>query len=324
MSPKSSPLVERSLLQDDQILDFRRGFLSMFKNIRALKKYCQDHKIDLIHGHDSHAHSLLWMAYRFGRLEVKSVVSRRLINPIKDRSIAKYNHKKIERIICISKAVKQALAPKIVNTNRLIVIQSGIIVPSKNRAAELPPKESKDFVVGYVAAFTEEKDHETFIATARHLMEKHQDQSFHFLLVGSGPLLETMKRQTASLKASITFTGFVEDVEAQYKKMDVLLHTSKSEALGTAILDALKYEVAVVATECGGIKEIISHKKDGFLAPIGDYRTMAEYIHKLATQKDLRTQVIQNASEKLQLFDKDIMISKTLDTYKDVLHVPDS
>jgi len=318
MTPKHSIIRNRSNLNNSHILDFRKGAFSLFRNLRILNKYCVQNQIELIHGHDSHAHTLLWMAYRFGRLRIKSLITRRFFSPIKSRSIQKYNCDKIEKIICISEAVKKAISPSINDLSRLTVIHSAIdTVHSKDK--ERIGQNNKEFNVGYVAAFTKEKDHETFIAVAKNLLDRKSEVQYKFILVGSGPLLESIKEKSLDIKDHVNFTGFIEDVASAYIHMDLLLHTSKTEALGTSILDAMKYGIPIVATNIGGIPEIIDHNQNGFLCQKGDFEDMAEQVFKISTDKDLRQKFIDNSTDKLRFFDKSTMVNKTIKIYQNLL-----
>lgn len=319
MTPQNSVLSQRCSLKPSHILDFRKGVFSLLRNLRVLNKYCVQNQIDLIHGHDSHAHTLLWTAYRFGGLRIKSLITRRLFNPIKTRSIQKYNFEKIEKIICISEAVKNIISPSITDHSRLEVIYSAIetSAPEKGKRKD---QEEDEFVIGYVAAFTKEKDHLTFIATAKDLLDRQSDVSYKFCLVGDGPLLDSIKDESQGIKDHTEFTGFIEDMESTYANMDLLLHPSKSEALGTSILDAIKYGIPIVATKIGGIPEIIDHNQNGFLCQKGDYKDMADKVHKIATDKDLKQKFIENSFLKLKSFDKSTMINKTIELYNNLLN----
>ncbi len=317
MTPKNSVLSSRCGLESSKIIEFKKGAFSLLQNIRSLKKYCNENQVDIIHGHDSHAHTLLWLAYRMVGLKTKSLITRRLMNPIKNRSLKKYNYPRIEKIICISSAVKEVLAPSISDQSRLEVIHSAIEA-SPNSFNKPQPKSNNEFVIGYVAAFTEEKDHQTFVATAEYLVKNYTDHSFRFLLVGDGPLLEEIKNQTERISENFTFSGFVESVDEAYLEMNLLLHTSRSEALGTALLDAMKYGIPVVASNTGGIPEIIDHSQNGFLCESGNFKDMAKKIFALVCDPELRQKFTENALVKLQHFDKSIMIDKTLVLYQDM------
>ena len=319
MSPKVSIIGYRSSEIVTSQLAFRTGLFGRFHNVFSLMSYCKSHKIDLIHGHDSHAHTLIWLAYRLGGLKTKSIITRRLINPIKNRSIPKYNYPKIERIVCISNAVRKVLIPSIKDIHRLVVIHSAVKISTEidNHKSR---KEDSKFVVGYVAAFTEEKDHATFLATAKHLISKYPQVSFRFLLVGDGPLIEQIKIESKRIEGDFVFTGFLEEVNQVYNDMDILLHTSKSEALGTSILDAMKYGLPVVGSKVGGIPEIIQNGINGFLCEIGDYDEMANAVYNLATNSELYTAFSKKGKELVLNFEVSTLVNMTHELYHEVLN----
>jgi glycosyltransferase involved in cell wall biosynthesis len=319
MCPQNSIISKRSITLVSSYIPFQKGILARFRNIIALVKICKSNNIDLVHGHDSHAHTLLWLAYKFGGLKTKSIITRRLINPIKNRSLDKYNYAKIERIICISEAVKNVLFPKVVDHNRLIVIHSAIKIHPKLPIDERNIKNSS-FVIGYVAAFTEEKDHTTFLKVANNLIGKYPDKKFEFLLVGDGPLLEHYKSESKKIKGKFEFTGFIKNMDQAYSKIDLLLHTSKSEALGTAILDAMEHGLPIVATNVGGIPEIVKNEQNGFICEIGDFNRLAASVYKIAINKTLYDSFSSNSNKMAKNFDAAIMVKRTMELYQDVIN----
>ena len=314
MTPKVSILGFRTKDIVQSRIPFRKGILSSIINAYALASFCKKENVDIIHGHDSHAHSAIWFAYRFFGLKSKSLVSRRLMNAIKSRSHGKYNYPKVEYIICISQAVKGVLSESIKEVERLHVIHSGIDVSD---ISILKKKEKrKKFAIGYVAAFTKEKDHVTFFSTAKRLIQSYPDNEYQFLLVGDGPLLETFKTESKRIGGDFKFFGFVENVVETYSKMDALLHTSQSEALGTAILDAQKLGLPVVASNVGGIPEIITPDKSGYLCAPGDYKAFAESMFKISSDQELFERFSSEAKQNVLRFDKSDMIKKTVALYE--------
>lgn len=91
--------------------------------------------------------------------------------------------------------------------------------------------------------------------------------------------------------------------------------TSKSEGLGSAILDAFFYRIPVVATEAGGIPELVVHGKTGLLAPVGNSRAIAAHLLQMLDDKDLRQRC---ASLAYRLVERDFSISAMAKAYYDV------
>ena len=315
MCPTKSPLHGKCKVNIKEFVPFRNGAVGYPMNLIALIKICREKKIDIIHGHDSHSHTLIWMAYKMAALEVPSVVTRRLNNLIRDKSKAKYNHPGVKKVICISEAVKETMLPQIDDVSRIVKISSGIDLSNRSESKNLDI--NKDLVLGYVAAFTEEKDHQLFAEVALDLLRRNI--KCRFLLVGEGPLLEKTKNLVTEYADKFDFTGFVNDVDAQYNRMDILLHTAKSEALGTSILDGMKFGLPIIANDVGGIKEIVSHCKNGFLVKGRNVIQMSDYVISIMEKSELYYEMSVKSLEMVKPYGNISMVQKTVNLYREVL-----
>ena len=98
------------------------------------------------------------------------------------------------------------------------------------------------------------------------------------LLVGDGPdraRIEQRCRQ-CGICDQITFIGNLPAVEEILVGADLFLLPSETESFGLAALEALSCEVPVIATEVGGLPEVVTHGENGFLLPLGDVNAMVE------------------------------------------------
>jgi N-acetyl-alpha-D-glucosaminyl L-malate synthase BshA len=99
------------------------------------------------------------------------------------------------------------------------------------------------------------------------------------LLLGDGPdrsPAEWLAVQKG-IHEDVIFLGKREQVYEKLAIADVLLSPSELESFGLAALEAMASEVVPVATNVGGVPEVIEHGKSGFLANVGDIDTMARY-----------------------------------------------
>ncbi len=81
------------------------------------------------------------------------------------------------------------------------------------------------------------------------------------------------------------------------KASDILSMPSNFEGLGTTILDAVYSDLPVVASNIGGIPEMIIDGKTGFLSEVGDFKTHASKLEELIADKKLRREISINARE---------------------------
>jgi L-malate glycosyltransferase len=119
--------------------------------------------------------------------------------------------------------------------------------------------------------------------------EVHRVRPAVLLLIGDGPersRAEALTRQLG-LHHRVVFVGkmvsFVELLQAS----DVFLMPSESESFGLAALEALSCGIPVVASDVGGIPEVVTEGEVGFLAPVGDVSKMAERVLQILADPDL-------------------------------------
>jgi N-acetyl-alpha-D-glucosaminyl L-malate synthase BshA len=103
------------------------------------------------------------------------------------------------------------------------------------------------------------------------------------VLVGDGPEAGRTRALVdgLGLTDSVRFVGIVEEVASLLAEADVLLLPSETESFGLVALEAMASGVPVVASNVGGLPEVVEHGVTGFLAPVGDVEAMAGYCLRL-------------------------------------------
>lgn len=110
------------------------------------------------------------------------------------------------------------------------------------------------------------------------------------ILVGEGPTLRLAKELAVELgvQKHVRYLGKQIDIVSILGCADVLLFPSENESFGLAPLEAMACEIPVIATNTGGIPEVVTHGENGYLAAVGDVETMSGYAIQLVQNKDLR------------------------------------
>ncbi len=119
-----------------------------------------------------------------------------------------------------------------------------------------------------------------------------QQHPARLLMLGEGPdRPEAMKRiNDLGLTSKVCFVDNSSSVVEHLQFSDVMLLPSETESFGLAALEALSCGVPVVASDVGGLPELVQHSTTGFLAPVGDTEKMAEATLQLISQPKRRTQ----------------------------------
>ncbi len=293
---------------------------------KGLASFCMEQKAQLIHVHDSHAHSFAVMAHAFFNAQPPIVVSRRVDFPISKSALSlyKYNHPAVKRILCVSNTIENIMRADVARPERLATVYSGIdtsrfIQSAKTSFLRDEFEVKANFLIGNVAALAPHKDYFTFISTAESLLNKGVDAQF--FIVGDGPLREEIQNRVSQSahKDRFILTGFRKDIPQVLPCLDLFLITSETEGLGTSILDAFACGVPVVATAAGGIPEIVQHEKTGLTADVKDVEGLASQVLRVIGNKELRDQFVVNAKNLLNEFSTETVAVRTLEHYKSVL-----
>jgi glycosyltransferase involved in cell wall biosynthesis len=112
--------------------------------------------------------------------------------------------------------------------------------------------------------------------------------------------LEELKQRVRDLgiETRVKFLGARRDVAAVMQSMDALVINSRSEALVLVAIEAMACRTPVIATDVGGTREIITHKKNGWLVPFGDESALREALFSVGRDAELRLRFAEE-SEKI-------------------------
>jgi L-malate glycosyltransferase len=211
---------------------------------------------DVIHVHDSHALTLV-ATVAAGR---KIVATRRV-----EFHIGRFGSwRRPDRIIAISGAVKKVLIADGIASDAVEVVHDGIDVDEVRRAGAAPFDIRREVgipatarIAVSAAALTGEKDHRTLIRAAHYARSRLPD--LHWVIAGDGKLRESLAAEVhrLGLDDRVHLIGHVDRVDALIAAADVFVLSSKSEGLGSVVLNALALGRPVVATAAGGIPEIL-------------------------------------------------------------------
>ncbi len=293
-----------------------------------LSKIIREGNYEIVHVHTSHSHSIALFALKMLKKKPKLILSRRVDFEVGTNyfSKLKYNSAIISKYIAISEGVKKVLIHSGIDAAKIEVVYSGINVndiknsPVTNNIRadfNLPPTRK---IIGNVAALAPHKDHKTLLKAIKILKEKRND--FVLIIFGEGSLQEELEKKVSDLEISdyVIFAGFRKEIISYIKQFDYFVISSKLEGLCTSLIDALSCGIPVVATETGGIPEVIIHEKTGLLAKIEDPADLAEKISALLSSRELCRQLVQNGLAHADNFDFSKTVSKTYDVYKKVLN----
>jgi glycosyltransferase involved in cell wall biosynthesis len=136
-------------------------------------------------------------------------------------------------------------------------------------------------------------------------------------VVGEGGELEMLRTLSRELNVAdrVRFTGFRRDVPEVLHASDLFVHASLTEGFPNAVLEAMAMGKPVVATDVGGVPELVLHGETGLLVPSGDEGALTQALLRLLGDPEARRRMGDaGRSRAQQCFDQKTQIAK-LETY---------
>ena len=190
-----------------------------------------------------------------------------------------------DRFIAIAPNVADYLRDRAkVSPKKVITINNGVEIPRavsdqeiQDLKAEYAIKES-DFVVGTVGRlFNDHKKITDILEAVKQLDLPH----LKLLIVGGGRDEQLLKDKTRELgiEEQVIFTGYQYDTAPFYELMNVFCIASQREGFGLVAAEAMLHHLPVLATQVGGLQNVVVNEETGFLVPPNTPAKLAEKIH---------------------------------------------
>ena len=157
-------------------------------------------------------------------------------------------------------------------------IHNGIVLDAPNDRSAQDAGEAP-LRIGIVGRLTAVKGHDVALAAMAALPRG----GVQLEIAGDGPdrqQLQTLA-ETLGVSAAVHFRGFVSDMRAFYRTLDVLIMPSRHEGVPYALLEAMGQGLPVLASRVGGIPEVVSDGHDGVLVQAGSSAALAEALTRL-------------------------------------------
>ena len=176
-----------------------------------------------------------------------------------------------------------------------------------------------EIIIGVVGRLSEQKDPMTMIKAFELLNKEHSNTTLMY--VGSGELEEEVKQyaKQAGLLDKIIITGWVTNVEKYIPAFDIAVLPSKWEGFGLVLIEYMACDKPIVATNVGGISNIIENGKNGLLTEIDNYKMLYENINELYENNNLKERIIEENKIRRCNFDIQKVVQQNLQLFNELL-----
>lgn len=204
-----------------------------------------------------------------------------------------------DRVITLSERQRDEICDsyRIVPRSKAAVVELGLELDALLEIAEgdrSPLRRELGFtddqvVFGYVGRMVPIKDLPTLIRAFASMA----DSRVGLALFGDGESREQLEKLVSALGPSlpVRFAGWVSDVAAVYRMLDVAVLSSLNEGTPLSLIEAMAAGKAVVATAVGGVPDLIADGLNGIVVPPGDERRLAEAMARLASDPESRNRM---------------------------------
>jgi glycosyltransferase involved in cell wall biosynthesis len=274
----------------------------------------QDEAIDVMHAHLPNAHTLTGILSKLTGIPALATIHSRYLG-LRDFEV----HKLMQTYLHVVAKTAYFHARSLgVPSSKLRFIGNGVDTEIFRPVAKTDYLHSivnivpGTLLVGYIGRLSPEKGPEVFVQVADKVHEKLPN--CHFVLIGEGPMLEKLETEIENLGLGdyIHFAGLQSDMSQVYASLDLAVSTSYSEGMPLAIIEAMASGLAVVATNVGGVSDIVEVGGTGLLHSVGDLNGLAKSIVALMSDEAMRAAMGKEARTRVEdKFELDDSASQT-------------
>ncbi len=319
LNPQAGDYWEERLRDDGiEVLPIPR--VNVLARARHIHRAIQD--TDLVHSFHFFANGYLPIANRVPRKPSIGGLrfgSRSYVDVIPSRLWRRLCLRGADVLVCNSLAGAGMLRENFGRLPQVEVIYNGVhchseaeIVAMKADGLRRLQTSGEQVVVGFVGRLDENKNLSLLLRALARLHPRFPD--FRLIVVGDGPQRDQLVEEADNLglRSSVRFLGSQSDVEPLIAAFDVLCLPSRSEGMPNVLMEAGALGTPVVATNVGGVPEIVSDEETGLLIPPDDEAGLAGQLDRCLASPELRSRLGQAGRQRMQRF---FSIPQMVDAY---------
>lgn len=284
-------------------VSFGRDIIAFFKIYNILRR----ERPEIVHTHTAKAGALGRLAALFAGVPIKvhtfhGHIFDGYFSPLKasiflwiERLLAVFT----DRLIIVSERVRDEMVEKlkVAKSEKCVVIPLGLDLENFFNCGKLKGSFRKQIGVdddvllaGIVGRLVPIKNHKMFLDAALKTRAGLRDKKIRFVIVGDGELNDELRRYAGDIGMleDVIFTGWIEDLAPVYADLDIVALTSLNEGTPVSLIEAMAAGKSIVATDVGGVREILGDQYHALLAARGDVNGFADRMIRLLSNSEER------------------------------------
>ena len=235
------------------------------------------------------------------------------------QELVRKTYESCDRLVLLSNHWKEEMKKIAPRAKAEIVPNYGTFFPAM-LDDDIQEAREKNKQVLFLGMIVPGKGADVFPAVIQNVLREVKEASFVF--GGIGETKELLQALPEAARERVSCPGWItgEEKEKAFRESAVFFFPSRMEAFPMAVLEAMGHGLPIVATKTGGIPDIVEDGKDGFLAEVGDEKTMSEKIIRLLTREDERRACGENSLHRIEeAFSFEEHIRKLEKIYEEIL-----
>ena len=251
-----------------------------------IRKLLKAHSYDLIHVNNTFTHQpAMVMASLWSGIPAVSHIR----NPVADLSFNHMLMRSLKLVVTVSKNYEEQLAAWELRVP-VYTCHDGVVAPAADAAAAAQIRASLagagEILIGSVGRLHEQKGYDDLIRAARLIVDERPN--VRFAIAGDGPMRADLEALIRSLNLVERFQlcGFRNDVSNFVSALDLFVSSSRWEGLPIAVVESMLLRRPVVATDVGGVAEVVKSGATGYLVPSGNPQALAAAVLKALADQE--------------------------------------
>ncbi|MYL23703.1 glycosyltransferase [Halomonas alkaliantarctica] len=277
--------------------------LSFVSANHQLSGHLQAGRASVVHAHEAKAIHWAWLHKRL--YHIPYVVTRRVDTPIKDKWVNRRFYGDADCCVAISTMIQTQLASWTQHVVPVIPSAMSNFSPNIHVAEQFRARYPGRFIVGHIGALVDRhKGQRVILEAARQLQTSHPELLFVFF--GKGEDEETLQQESQHL-SNVVWAGFQPNIGDFIPALDLFVFPSRNEGLGSVLLDVMQAKVPIIASDVGGIPDLVHRNRTGTLVEANNATALKDAIIQAKDNHKASTSMAENAYRGLYAFSPQTM-----------------
>ena len=293
-------------------IDHTRRILTLARAIVSLHTLVRRWKPDVIHAHMMTSAVLAWPICKLAGIQLVTTVH----NEFEKSAILMGLG---DRVIGVSKAVSQSMRKRGVSASRLRVVLNGTIGSARFERSDAAAVSIDAPSIVFVGGLHPRKGLPYLLQGFDKLHARHPEANLY--IIGEGPHQDAYKTQAETLESrgSIHFLGSRENPFPYMAAADIFVLPSLADPAPLVICEAREAGCAIIASNVGGIPELLDDGQAGMLVPSEDAEAIAESLNTLLSDRDLLAEWKRRSQVRLDHLTINRVARETLKIYGEAI-----